>query len=212
MKFEFAGEKPDGYFVKKPYWKLIENSGKYLVSQKGEILRLPFYQKGKMEGSYYYRDFRIAKPGLNSSGYPKFNINYNGVKKTNLIHRLVAKAFISNPDPKNKLQINHKNGIKTDNTINNLEWCTHAENQRHAVETGLLNKSHFLKSSLAQRKKEDHYPYHQFEGPRKLTDDDVRYIRSNGNNMTYTEIAEKIGCTRKTVANCFNGRFYQDIE
>lgn len=78
---------------------------------------------------------KILSPGFNGKGYPGVSIFVGKKRCTNLIHRLVAKAFISNPD--GKLTVNHKDGDKTNNTVNNLEWMTHKENIQHAWETGL---------------------------------------------------------------------------
>ena len=78
----------------------------------------------------------ISLHALNSKGYPKVMLsNGNQKRKYFSIHRLVAQAYI--PNLFNKPQINHKNGIKTDNRIENLEWVTQSENIIHAIETGL---------------------------------------------------------------------------
>lgn len=75
---------------------------------------------------------KIITPFKNSGGYLAVKLNKDGVIKTLLHHRLIGIHFI--PNPNNKPQINHKNGIKTDNRVDNLEWCTIKENQVHSWE------------------------------------------------------------------------------
>lgn len=71
----------------------------------------------------------------NYSGYKVITLYKNGVKKQHRLNRLVAECYLPNLD--NKTQVNHKNGIKSDNSVNNLEWCTPYENNIHAYKTGL---------------------------------------------------------------------------
>lgn len=65
-----------------------------------------------------------------NKGYLAVTLSINGKKKPHLVHRLVAEAFI--PNPENKPQVNHKNGIRTDDCVSNLEWVSNEENQRHS--------------------------------------------------------------------------------
>ena len=88
---------------------------------------------------YSKRLNKVLKPGIFGHGYELICIHYLGKRKTLNLHRLIAKLFIPNPD--NKPCINHKNGIKTDNRVENLEWCTYSENMVHATKNGLSRYS-----------------------------------------------------------------------
>lgn len=98
-------------------WKQVESLPNYDVSSLGKI-------KNRSTG-------KILKPFVHRQGYLRISVE----RKNYLVHRLVAMAFIDNP--LGKKYVNHLSGIKTENTISNLEWCTSGENQVHAHKTGL---------------------------------------------------------------------------
>ena len=97
-------------------WKTVHANPKYEVSDKGEVRLAETKQ--------------VLKQRTNRYGYSKVTFNENGIaKSTPTVHRLVAEAFI--PNPNNLPCINHKNEDKTDNSVENLEWCTVAYNNRY---------------------------------------------------------------------------------
>lgn len=74
---------------------------------------------------------RVLKPWRHNAGYSCVTLSLNKKESKPLVHRLVAEAFL--PNPANKPQINHINGVKTDNRVTNLEWCSNRENALHSA-------------------------------------------------------------------------------
>lgn len=107
----------------------IKDFDNYYISKCGKVL----------SGNNLIRQnkYQLLTNRLDKSGYLVVGLNSNSYQKYMKLHRIIAINFI--PNPENKPQVNHKNGIKTDNRIENLEWMTASENQKHSREV-LKNK------------------------------------------------------------------------
>lgn len=112
---------------------VIGYEGLYIIDNLGNVVSLPKYQGRRIHNKY-----KILKPKLSiKTGYLEVYLSKDGKGKSFLLHRLLAIHFIENP--KNLKSVNHINGIKTDNRLENLEWCTKQQNTKHAFDNNLGN-------------------------------------------------------------------------
>ena len=160
------------YDLGNPIWKPVLIDGKYKTHY--EINNVGILLNTKT-GKY-------MKPYINHKGYYGIILSYTcdgkNKKINTFIHRLVAQAFI--PNPENKPQVNHINGIKICNWVGNLEWATNSENQKHAYDTGL----HSIKRGI------DH-------GHCQHTENEVHQVcKLLEMSVPISEIAEKLNVSR----------------
>ena len=106
-------------------WKAVDFFPNYFVSNMGRVKNL----KGNLLAFH-----------LNHNGYQRVSLRRGGPSEMNLVHRLVANAFVAKKESDEELFVNHKNGNKLRNEAENLEWTTASENLQHAVDTGLKQK------------------------------------------------------------------------
>lgn len=122
--------------MKSETWKDITGfNGNYQVSNTGMVRRIKMINANKHSCRKTYLSKKHLKLLVGNKGYIRVGLYLGVYQKSYLVHRLVAKEFL--PNPLSKPQINHINGIKNDNRVENLEWATSSENQKHAFDIGL---------------------------------------------------------------------------
>lgn len=165
-------------------WKQVDGFENYFVSNKGRVYntKTSKFIGNKNSDKYGYKRVKLSKPG---------------VKKPIDVHRLVAELFI--PNPGNLPCVNHKDGNKENNIVENLEWCSYSENNAHAANTGLMNplKGENVKLS-------------------KLKEEDVKFIRKNyiprSKEYNYRALAERFGVSKKTIIQCVKRRNWKEVK
>ena len=174
--------------TKDEFWKDVVGYGDlFSVSNKGQI--------------FSKRTDKVLKQNPVSTGYNACMTRIGGRKGTCVClraHREVAKAFI--PNPNNLPFVNHIDGDKLNNSVENLEWVTPRENVRHALALGLSSLEHLKDSNKAFR---------------KLSEDEVRHVRSEykpfDRNFGARALARNYGVCKETILSIVHGKRYLDV-
>lgn len=192
------------------------DTGIYRITRTGQVFtqtkrKIPLVGKG-MEFLGQFKEIlepeREMTYTLNNRGYYSVGIH----RKTHMVHRLVAKAYI--PNPENKPYVNHIDGNKLNNHADNLEWCTVQENNRHARETGLHKQAmgHVIRYQSPATKAK---ALANLKDKSKLTSEQVRYVRQvfqpRTKEFSATALAQQFGTSVAAMCKIVKGLTYRDI-
>ena len=171
-------------------WKDVPGyEGLYQISNFGNVKSLE-----RIDNSNHFHEEKILKQKIFRNGYWYVNLSKDGKHHNYHVHRIVAKLFVKNS--LNKPQVNHIDGDKTNNNVNNLEWVTMSENIRHGYKTGLI-------STKGEK-----------NGQHKLKRDDVNRIRNIKNNhpkITHQRLADIFNVSCSNITMILNNKAWRCI-
>lgn len=165
-------------------WKEVEENNDYLISSKGRV--------------YSLKRKTYLKPHKNRDGYLRVWLYKNNKKKMVFIHRLVACAYI--PNPLNKPQVNHENGIKNDNRVENLSWMTRSENMKHCYDIGLIDLDSKSYTNVIKANKKR----------RVIKTEDIPIILELSKTMSSRKIAKIFGTSKGPILNILKGEYFDE--
>lgn len=167
-------------------WKPVWENPVYLISNYGRVRTIDHPVWCAVNNSYSIRKGRLCTPtNNNSKRYWRVGIQIDNKQYHKAVHRLVAEAFI--PNPNNLPQINHIDGNKDNNHVSNLEWCDNGYNQRHAINNGLKSIT----------KMSEHSSF------RKLSIEEVKFIKEEYSKIDISIRGNKMKFARE-MQNKFN--------
>jgi hypothetical protein len=171
---------------KNEIWKPVKDyDGLYEISNLGRLKKLSYTYNSPFLGIVEVKEKIIS--GAKKDGYRQALLFKDGKSKFKMIHRLVAIAFLKYD--KNRLFINHKNLIKNDNRVENLEWVTTQENIIHAHSFGHIVMPKGDKSVNS-----------------KISEKDVNYIRKNKDNKTQIDLSKQFNISQSLISKIINNK------
>lgn len=173
-------------------WKpVVGLEDAYEVSSLGNVRSLA--REYFINGGLYKKKSVILKGSISTNGYHRHTLSFLDKRIYKNTHRIVAEAFIPNPD--NKPQINHIDGNKLNNTVSNLEWCDAKENLNHAYKIGLAKGKAGAENSMAE-----------------LSEEQVLQIVSlHRNGMKQVDIAKLFGQKFQNISCIVNGKSWNSV-
>ncbi len=159
------------------------------MEQIKNIPNYPLYSASSLGYIINNKSKRILKESVLNSGYKQVTLCKDGTAINKLVHRIIAMVFLDNIE--NKAQVNHINGVKSDNRLENIEWNTRSENQKHSIKIGLR---HTRGENNSQK---------------KLTSEIVIFIFND--KRKYKEISEQYNISIPTVSDIKRGYSWTHI-